>query len=243
MTKKGTCVEIGSATPGYERGLFPFHMLPFYLESPNDKEENPIDIQSLRRLVNNMRIPRVRRRTRESRPFASSPIRSRPSRTYDRGLPSRDPEGEYIPTYLARMSLRGGKEWEELNQHLINFGRMSGLFDEIEVKNLGHSESSPFQIRVRRRGRARKGPFRNVVDVGYGISQVLPILTELLRADAPSTFLLQQPEVHLHPSAQAALGSLFCSLAAAGKQLIVETQRSFIDRSGWMYHGVGNLNR
>ena len=35
--------------------------------------------------------------------------------------------------------------------------------------------------------------------------------------------LLQQPEVHLHPSAQAALGSLFCEVASSGQQLIVET--------------------
>ena len=44
-------------------------------------------------------------------------------------------------------------------------------------------------------------------------------------------FLLQQPEVHLHPSAQAALGTLFCSLATTGKQLIVETHSDhLIDR-------------
>ena len=36
-------------------------------------------------------------------------------------------------------------------------------------------------------------------------------------------FLLQQPEVHLHPSAQAALGSLFCDVAGAGRQLVIET--------------------
>ena len=36
-------------------------------------------------------------------------------------------------------------------------------------------------------------------------------------------FLLQQPEVHLHPSAQAALGSLFCRVAGPECQLIVET--------------------
>ena len=36
-------------------------------------------------------------------------------------------------------------------------------------------------------------------------------------------FLLQQPEVHLHPSAQAALGSLFCEVANSGRQLVVET--------------------
>ena len=41
-------------------------------------------------------------------------------------------------------------------------------------------------------------------------------------------FLLQQPEVHLHPRAQAALGSLFCNLAASGKQIIVETHSDYV---------------
>lgn len=44
-------------------------------------------------------------------------------------------------------------------------------------------------------------------------------------------FLLQQPEVHLHPSAQAALGSLFCDIAASRRQVIVETHSDhLIDR-------------
>ena len=36
-------------------------------------------------------------------------------------------------------------------------------------------------------------------------------------------FLLQQPEVHLHPSAQAALGSLFCRVADWDRQIVIET--------------------
>ena len=68
--------------------------------------------------------------------------------------------------------------------------------------------------------------------MGYGVSQVLPILTEMLRPDGPHMFLLQQPEIHLHPSAQAALGTLFCSMASSGKQqIIVETHSDhLIDR-------------
>ena len=41
-------------------------------------------------------------------------------------------------------------------------------------------------------------------------------------------FLLQQPEVHLHPQAQAALGTLFCKVAAGGRQLLVETHSDYI---------------
>ena len=41
-------------------------------------------------------------------------------------------------------------------------------------------------------------------------------------------FLLQQPELHLHPSAQAALGSLFCRTADVGRQLVIETHSEYI---------------
>ena len=49
----------------------------------------------------------------------------------------------------------------------------------------------------------------------------MPVVTELLRPDPPAMSLLQQPEVHLHPSAQAALGRLFCEVASSGQQLVV----------------------
>ena len=78
-------------------------------------------------------------------------------------------------------------------------------------------------MQIRKSEGGLKGPGRNLIDVGYGVSQVLPVVTELLREDAPSLFLLQQPEVHLHPSAQAALGSLFCQVARQYRQLVVET--------------------
>ena len=68
-----------------------------------------------------------------------------------------------------------------------------------------------------------RGPCATLIDVGYGVSQAIPVLTELLREDCSPILLLQQPEVHLHPSAQAALGSLFCNLAGPKRQLVVET--------------------
>lgn len=97
------------------------------------------------------------------------------------------------------------------------------MFDEISINPFGKSGSEPFQIEVRRGDGIRKGLKRNLIDVGYGVNQILPVITELLREDAAEQFLLQQPEVHLHPRAQAALGTLLCRIAARGHQLIVET--------------------
>lgn len=162
------------------------------------------------------------------RPYASAPVRSKPRRTYDPARLLTDPEGDYVPMYLADLSLRHEKEWKVLKDKLENFGRDAGLFDQITVKHLGKTLGSPFQLQVRKFGSKRKGPWRNLVDVGYGVSQALPVITELLRQDTPPLVLLQQPEVHLHPSARAALGSLLCQSAAQGHQLVVETHSDYM---------------
>lgn len=157
------------------------------------------------------------------RPYASAPVRSKPHRTYDPSRPTRDSVGDYIPMYLANVHFQNKQQWRTLKVSLEKFGQSAGLFDEISVKPLGQKESGPFQVQVRKFGGKSMGPHRNLIDVGYGVSQVLPVVTELLRQDSPPMFLLQQPEVHLHPSAQAALGSLFCQTANSECQLVVET--------------------
>ncbi len=161
-------------------------------------------------------------------PYVSAPVRTKPRRTYDPAQISSDPEGNHVPMYLANIYARHKAVWETIKNKLEKFGQDSGLFDEIRVKHFGHALGSPFQLQVRKFGSGRKGPWRNLIDVGYGVSQVLPVLTELFREDKAPLILLQQPELHLHPSAQAALGSLFCQIAAQGSQLVVETHGDYI---------------
>ena len=166
------------------------------------------------------------------RPFPNAPVRSRPRRTYDPAQAIPDPEGEYVPLLLASAARRDTRSWKSLKRSIEAFGREAGLFDEIQIKILGGKLEGPFQLQVRKLGRSSKGPHRNIIDVGYGVSQVLPVVTELLRPKGPDMFLLQQPEVHLHPSAQAALGGLFCQVAGERhRQIIVETHSDhLIDR-------------
>ena len=90
-------------------------------------------------------------------------------------------------------------------------------------KPLGRRNSEPFQVQVRKFDGRLKGPPRNLIDMGYGVSQALPVITELLREDAPPMFLLQQPEVHLHPSAQAAWEVYSARSPGPERQLIIET--------------------
>ena len=167
------------------------------------------------------------------RPIAGAPVRSRPRRIYEPTNLEQDAEGDYIPMYLADLRVRGPDQWARLKEKLEEFGSDAGLFDEIGIKSLGDNGGTGFLVQVRKfsgpRSRVLKGPQRNLIDVGYGVSQILPVATELLRQDAPRTFLLQQPEVHLHPSAQAALGSLFGRAVGEKKhQLVVETHSDYL---------------
>lgn len=160
--------------------------------------------------------------------YASAPVRSRPRRTYDLGRPSTDPEGENSPTYLARMQLQDRSAWIEMKRKLDSCGGKLGLFDQIQVHSLGRRTGGPFQIEIKKRGYNNARVGRNLIDVGYGVSQVLPLLTEILRDDGSQLCLLQQPEVHLHPSAQAGLGTLFTELCSSGRQFIIETHSDYL---------------
>ena len=188
------------------------------------------EIEQVARLAEGFenRLRFIRNPRGASSPFAGAPVRSTPKRTYDPARPFQDPSGEYIPTLLANLSRRDPEEWNSLKRSLEAFGKDSGLFGEISIESLGKTEASPFQLHVRKSTGRSKGNKRNLIDVGYGVSQALPILTELLRKEQAPMFLLQQPEVHLHPTAQAALGTLFCELASWEKQVVVETHSDYI---------------
>ena len=153
-----------------------------------------------------------------------APLRSKPKRTYDPIRDSASPDGEHVPMLMMRLARTDKSHWTSLHDDLVGFGRASGLFSNIKVKRHGRQMSDPFQLQVK----VRTGPHANIMDVGYGISQSLPILVDLMHEEQ-SVFLLQQPEVHLHPRGQAALASLFIeSSKKRGNRFLVETHSDYI---------------
>jgi len=155
---------------------------------------------------------------------ALSPIRTNPQRTYDPIGVAPKPDGSHVPQVLAVLS---ESELAPLRPALKEFGAKSGLFEQIEVIRKGQNKSDPFQIGVK-----SSGPTFNLVDVGYGVSQALPILVDiLLHARDNAVFLLQQPEVHLHPRAQAEMGSFFARQASKNRRFVIETHSDhLVDR-------------
>ncbi|UKV13575.1 AAA family ATPase [Thalassospiraceae bacterium SW-3-3] len=160
--------------------------------------------------------------------YASAPVRTRPERTYNPTDSIQSPDGGHIPYVLAELSYFDVRKWRGIKEHLDEFGRLSGLFKEVAVKKVGASAGGPFQIIIDR----LHGGKSNLMDVGYGVSQALPIIADTLRAPKNTMFLFQQPEVHLHPRAQAELGSFFAKLIKLKRHtLFVETHSEYlIDR-------------
>lgn len=64
----------------------------------------------------------------------------------------------------------------------------------------------------------------NLADVGFGVSQVLPVIVALLSAQPGSLVILEHPEIHLHPRIQSELADLLIDVASAGEiQILVES--------------------
>jgi hypothetical protein len=133
------------------------------------------------------------------------PFREPPGRAYNTfGATPKEvgARGEATAALLANevSQKRSRDHLDEVSEWL----RVMGLGQSIEVKRLGGSDL--FELGVNTdRGYA-------VADLGYGISQVLPVLTQCSFAAKESTLLFEQPELHLHPLAASRLIDVFADV-------------------------------
>lgn len=160
-----------------------------------------------------------------SETFAGSPIRSTPERVYSASEVADSADGKNTPYKLRRAKIADVHAWRSLRKDLNRFGILTGLFSRIDVARLTKDHAGPFQIKLQvgdRRG--------TIADVGYGVSQTLPMITSLIQADRASAFLFQQPEVHLHPKAQAGVGTYLATHIKNDPNavMVVETHSDFI---------------
>jgi predicted ATPase len=98
--------------------------------------------------------------------------------------------------------------------------RQMGLIDSFSVVEIAPG-SNRWQARVKTRA---GGSEVLLTDVGFGVSQVLPVVTLLQYVPEGSTVILEQPEIHLHPLAQAGLADVIIQAAThRNVQVILES--------------------
>lgn len=74
----------------------------------------------------------------------------------------------------------------------------------------------------------KEADFVSVADVGLGVSQTLPILVALQVAHPGQLVYIEQPEIHLHPHAQATMAQILANAAKRGVQVVVETHSDLL---------------
>jgi predicted ATPase len=86
-----------------------------------------------------------------------------------------------------------------------------------------------YEVRIRSRANSQQSVL--LTDVGFGVSQILPVLVLCYYAPPGSTVILEQPEIHLHPSVQAGLADIFVEVARERNlQIIVESHSEHLLR-------------
>lgn len=150
--------------------------------------------------------------------FPLGPFRKSPSRWYVfSGTTPQDVgfEGQSLPDLIFRK--------EEVRNETNDWLKRLDIGYEINTRSLGDTGSDLFELRLLDT-RRKKAVEVGLADVGFGISQILPLIVQSLAA-SDQIISVEQPEVHIHPRLQADLGDLLIEATKEPRrnQFLIET--------------------
>lgn len=176
-----------------------------------------------------------------TRLFYIGPLRAWPERFYiaggeapqDVGL-----RGERSVDVLVSSGRSGVKKHKKLLENVNKWIRKFNMGLEVKLKQIGKVDY--YQLII-------LDPYMkievNLPDVGFGVSQLLPVIVEGYYAPSGAILLIEQPEIHLHPMAQCCLGDLLIEIAKQKKTVIVETHSEHIISRVRRRIAEGKINR
>ncbi|MBU3198157.1 AAA family ATPase [Clostridium estertheticum] len=125
----------------------------------------------------------------------------------------------YLPDWIVDSPLPNGEKVKDIKfiDALNKWMRYLGIADGIET-----SITNFLSINVN-----NEGVVSNIVNVGVGVSQVLPVISMGILSSKNDILIFEQPELHLHPYAQSKLIDFFIALSNEGRQIIVESHSEY----------------
>ena len=165
------------------------------------------------------------------------PLRVYPQRQYHWGGASPTdvgPRGERtMDAILAATRDRATKQlkprarWRPFQEIIAHWLKELGLIQDFRLDEIAKG-TNLYQAMVKT---PQSGVPTALTDVGFGVSQVLPVLVLLYYVPEGSTVLMEQPEIHLHPAVQSGLADVMLNVATMRKvQIVVESHSEHLMR-------------
>lgn len=154
-------------------------------------------------------------------------LRGNPERTYrTTAVPDQFPGlfSDYVASIIHTWENDNDDRLKKLGEYL----KKLNLTWRVDAKAV---DDTRVEVRVGRMPKGKPGGAQDMVsiaDVGFDVSQILPVLVALLTAKPGRLLYIEQPELHLHPLAQVKIAELLVEAANRGVRLVVETHSSII---------------
>lgn len=205
--------------------------------------------------VYNASLEHLRDNVKYLGPVRNSPkaYYERSNNTYNRKNSPIGINGEYIAEYIDGIGRRDGfkiqytdpegkMQKETIHQAIDKWVKYVGIGENLKVSNISKIGYS-LTLEV-------KGRERDLTSVGVGVSQALPVIVALLTCEPGDIFLVEQPELHLHPDAQARLADFLitarpdvCVVAEThSDSILARIRRRVIENRKNGNNGVTNKN-
>lgn len=139
--------------------------------------------------------------------------------------------GPWYPGRFEHYAASIINEWQETkNERLKTLGdalHVLGLTGKVSTQKVG---DVGIEVQVGRllSTKADEMDMVSIADVGFGVSQVLPVLVAVIVAEPGQLVYIEQPELHLHSRAQVALAQVLADAAKRGVRVVVETHSSLL---------------
>lgn len=170
-------------------------------------------------------------------------LRGNPRRTYPKTAGGPEFQGTFEP-YVASViahwqAIDNNRPLDELAKALESMG----LTWKVKAEPV---DDTQVELKVGRLPHSKRGGAHDLVssaDVGFGVSQSLPVLVALLAAQPGQLVYLEQPEIHLHPLAQRRLAGVLCDAVGRGVVTVVETHSAILLREIQTLIATGRLSK
>lgn len=132
---------------------------------------------------------------------------------------------KYVASIISSWSKLSKFEtkYSQLKDQLLELGLASN------IKTVKVDDTS-VEIQISRSTHSNEQDCVNIADVGFGVSQTLPVLVALIGAKKGQYVYIEQPELHLHPKAQFKLAAIISKAISRGVRVIIETHSSILIR-------------